>query len=168
MTTLDVELEVGRNAGGSYPVVARAGEEVATAHLPVAAVELDSELAVARSAVPASSSLVADTVQDCAASTENGQHMRDLGRQLFEALIVDDVRDLYVASRDRATEQGSAMRLVLRVLPVELGRLPWEFLFDPERQDYLGLSLSLVRHPEVLAPRQPLQVATPLRILGMV
>ncbi|MGH3906861.1 MAG: CHAT domain-containing protein, partial [Pseudonocardiaceae bacterium] len=42
------------------------------------------------------------------------------------------------------------------------------FLFDPERQDYLGLSLSLVRHPEVLAPRQPLQVATPLRILGMV
>lgn len=135
MTTLDVELEVGRNTGGSYPVVARAGGEVATAHLPVAAVELDSQLAVARSAVSASSPLVANTVEDPAAPTENGQYMRDLGRQLFEALIVDDVRDLYVANRERATEQGSTMRLVLRALPVELGRLPWEFLFDPERQD---------------------------------
>ncbi|MGH3769900.1 MAG: CHAT domain-containing protein, partial [Pseudonocardiaceae bacterium] len=32
----------------------------------------------------------------------------------------------------------------------------------------LGLSMPLVRYPEVLAPRQPLQVALPLRILGMV
>ncbi len=167
MTTLDVELEVGRNTGGSYPVVARVGGEVATAQLLVAAMEFDSQLAVAWSAVPASSSLV-DTAEDSAAPNENGQHMRGLGRQLFEALIVDDVRDLYVASRERATEQGCTMRLVLRVLPVELGRFPWEFLFDPERQDYLGLSLSLVRHPEVLAPRQPLQAPAPLRILGMV
>ena len=49
-----------------------------------------------------------------------------------------------------------------------MARLPWEFLFDPGRQDYLGLSLPLVRYPQVLAPRQPLQVAAPLRILGMV
>jgi hypothetical protein len=47
-------------------------------------------------------------------------------------------------------------------------RLPWEFLFDPSQGDYLGLTMPLVRCPQVLAPRQPLQVAPPLRILGMV
>ncbi|HKR49717.1 MAG TPA: CHAT domain-containing protein, partial [Pseudonocardiaceae bacterium] len=83
-------------------------------------------------------------------------------------LISGDVRVLYLASRQRAHEQGSALRLVLRVRPPELARLPWEFLFDPGQQDYLGLSMPLVRYPEVLAPRQPLQVALPLRVLGMV
>jgi tetratricopeptide (TPR) repeat protein len=61
-----------------------------------------------------------------------------------------------------------ALRLVLRIRSPELARLPWEFLFDPGRQDYLSLSLPLVRYPQVLAPRQPLQAAAPLRILGMV
>jgi tetratricopeptide (TPR) repeat protein len=57
---------------------------------------------------------------------------------------------------------------VLRIRPPGLARLPWEFLFDPARQDYLGLSLPLVRYPQVLAPRQPLEAAPPLHILGMV
>ncbi|MGB8198384.1 MAG: CHAT domain-containing protein, partial [Pseudonocardiaceae bacterium] len=87
---------------------------------------------------------------------------------MFEALVADDVRSLYVASRQRARENDCVLRLVLRVRPPELARLPWEFLFDPGQQDYLGLSMPLVRYPEVLAPRQPLQVDLPLRILGMV
>lgn len=37
------------------------------------------------------------------------------------------------------------LRLVLRVRPPELIRLPWEFLFDPGRQDYLSLTVPLVR-----------------------
>ncbi|MGH3932438.1 MAG: hypothetical protein ACRDTF_20965 [Pseudonocardiaceae bacterium] len=53
------------------------------------------------------------------------------------------------------------------VRPPELARLPWEFLFDPGRQDYLGLTVPLVRYLQVLAPRAPLRVAAPLRILGM-
>ena len=57
---------------------------------------------------------------------------------------------------------------MLRVHPSELTRLPWEFLFDPRQQDYLGLSLPLVRSPHALAPRQQLKVPAPLRILGMV
>jgi hypothetical protein len=49
-----------------------------------------------------------------------------------------------------------------------LARLPWEFLFDPVRQDYLGLTVPLIRYPHVPDPQQPLWVAAPLRILGMV
>ncbi len=164
MTMLDFELEIGSGAAGTYPVVARApGGEVATImRLPFTSAELDHHLAVVRDKVLASSAVLRG------APTSDERPVRELGQRLFEALFADDVRSLYVASRQRAREQSSVLRLVLRVRPPELARLPWEFLFDPGHQDYLGLSMPLVRYPEVLAPRQPLQVALPLRILGMV
>lgn len=164
MTTLDFELEIGPGAAGSYPVVARApgGEACADLLWSVTPAELDRRLAVIKDKVLVSSAVVRR------AATEEEQPVRAMGQRLFEALIADDVRALYVASRQRARDQGSMLRLVLRVRPPELARLPWEFLFDPSQQDYLGLTMPLVRYPQVLAPRQPLQVAPPLRILGMV
>ncbi len=164
MTTLDFELEIGSGAAGTYPVVARAlDSEVATSmRLPLPAAELNHLITVVRGAVPASTAVVHR------APTTGEEPVRELGQRLFEALVADDVRSLYVTSRQRAREQGSVLRLVLRVRPLELARLPWEFLFDPGQQDYLGLSMPLVRYPEVLAPRQPLQVALPLRVLSMV
>ncbi len=164
MTTLDFELEIGPGTGDSYPVVARApGGEVATSmRLPVTLAELSRRLAVIRVAVVASSAVLRR------GPTSDEQPVRQMGQWLFEALVADDVRGLYVASSQRAREDGSVLRLVLRVRPPELARLPWEFLFDPGRQDYLGLSMPLVRYPEVLAAVQPLQAAVPLGILGMV
>ncbi|HEU0087135.1 MAG TPA: CHAT domain-containing protein [Pseudonocardiaceae bacterium] len=164
MTTLDFELEISSGTGDTYSVVARApgGEATAVMRLPLTCAELDHQLAVVRDKVLASSAVLRG------APTADERPVRELGQQLFEALVAGDVRSLYVASRQRAREQGSVLRLVLRVRPPELARLPWEFLFDPGQQDYLGLSMPLVRYPEVLAPRQPLQVALPLRILGMV
>jgi len=173
MTTLDFELEVSSDTGHTYRVsdtghtyrvVARAsgGEVAATMRLPFTSAELDYQLAVVRDKVLASSAVLRG------APTADERPVRELGQRLFEALIVDEVRSLYVTSRQRARDQRSVLRLVLRVRPPELARLPWEFLFDPGQQDYLGLSMPLVRYPEVLAPRQPLEVAVPLRILGMV
>ncbi|MGH3769902.1 MAG: hypothetical protein ACRDRW_00635, partial [Pseudonocardiaceae bacterium] len=164
MTTLDFELEISSGTGDTYPVLARApgGEAATTMRLSLTSAELDHHLAVVRDKVLASSAVLRG------APTADERPVRELGQRLFEALITDDVRSLYVASRQRAHEQGSVLRLVLRVRPPDLARLPWEFLFDPGQQDYLGLSMPLVRYPEVLAPRQPLQVALPLRILGMV
>jgi hypothetical protein len=130
--------------------------------LPLAIEELDHRLGVVRDAVLASSAIVRRL------ATRDEQPVQELGRLLFDALVADDVRGLYVASAQRARQEGSVLRLVLRVRPPELARLPWEFLYDPTRQDYLGLSLPLVRYPHVLAPRQPLPVAPPLQILGMV
>ncbi|MGH3837860.1 MAG: CHAT domain-containing protein, partial [Pseudonocardiaceae bacterium] len=164
MTTLDFELEIGSGAAGTYPVVARApGGEVATSmRLPLTLAELDHQIAVIRGAVLASTAVMHRT------PAAGEEPVRELGQRLFEALVSGDVRGLYAASRQRAHEQGTALRLVLRVRPPELARLPWELLYDPGQQDYLGLSMPLVRYPEVPAPRQPLQVALPLRILGMV
>jgi WD40 repeat protein len=164
MAALDFELEISSGNGHIYPVVARApgGEAAATMRLPLTSVELDHHLAVVRDKVLASSAVLRG------APTADERPVRELGQRLFEAMVAGDVRSLYVASRQRAHEQGSVLRLVLRVRPPELARLPWEFLFDPGQQDYLGLSMPLVRYSEMLAPRQPLQVALPLRVLGMV
>ena len=164
MTTLDFELEIGPGTAGSYPVTARApgGDAAATLRLSLAPAELDHQLAVIKDKVLVSSAVVRR------APTEDEQPVRELGQRLFEALIADDVRALYVSSRQRAREDGCVLRLVLRVRPPELARLPWEFLFDPGRQDYLRLTMPLVRYLQVLAPRAPLRVTTPLRILGMV
>ena len=164
MSTLDFELEIGLGTGDeTYPVVARApgGEVSAQLRFPVPFAELDRQLAMVRGAVLASSAVTRRL------PTGDEHPVRQLGRQLFEALVADDVRGLYVASSQRAREHSGTLRLVLRVRPPELARFPWEFLFDPGRQDYLGLSLPLVRYPEVLAPRQPLHVEPPLHILGM-
>ncbi|MGH3939676.1 MAG: CHAT domain-containing protein [Pseudonocardiaceae bacterium] len=161
MTTLDLELEIGRNTGGSYPVIARAEGQVATSWLPSTSAVLTSQLGSIQAEVPASS-------QAGVAAPEDEQSVRDWGQQLFETLIIDEVRDLYVTSRRRSREQGSTIRLILRVRAAELAWLPWEFMFDPDWRDYLGVRLSLVRHPEVLVPRQPLPASVPLRILGMV
>jgi WD40 repeat protein/tetratricopeptide (TPR) repeat protein len=162
--TLDFEVEISPGTDQRYPVTARApgGDAATSMHLPLTPEELDHQLAVINDAVLASSA-VARRV-----ATGDEQPVQQLGRRLFDALITDDVRALYVASSQRAREEGAALRLVLRIRPPELARLPWEFLFDPGRQDYLGLSLPLVRYPQVMAPRQPLRVTAPLRILGMV
>jgi WD40 repeat protein len=164
MDTLDFELEISQGSGQTYPVTARApGGEAATGlRLPLPTEELDRQLGVIKDAVLASSAVVRRL------ATHEEQPVQQLGRLLFDALIADDVRGLYVASAQRARQEGRVLRLVLRVHPPELARLPWEFLYDPGRQDYLGLSLPLVRYPHVLVPRQPLPVAPPLRILGMV
>jgi len=148
MITLDFELEIGPGTAGSYPVVARGpgGEAAATLRWSLTPTELDHQMAVVKDKVLVSSAVLRR------AATEDEQPVRELGQRLFEALIADEVRALYVASRQHAREAGGVLRIVLRVRPPELAQLPWEFLFDPGRQDYLGLTMPLVRYLQVLAP----------------
>src|ERR1700691_1757895 len=164
METLDFEWEIGYLAEQGYPITARApaGEATACMRLPLTRDEIDYQLDVINDAVLASAAVTRRQASD------DEQPVQQFGRRLFDALVRDDVRALYVASAQRARDEGALLRLVLLIRSPELARLPWEFLFDPGRQDYLGLSLPLVRYPQVLAPRQPLQTAAPLRILGMV
>lgn len=70
--------------------------------------ELDHQLAAIKDKVLVSSAVVRRAV------TEDERPVRELGRRLFEALIADDVHALCVASRQRARDQGSTLRLVLR------------------------------------------------------
>ena len=93
--------------------------------------------------------------------------VQEFGRQLFEFAFPSEVRAGFLAARHQAG-QGTPVRLRLRVQPPELAALPWEFLYEPGRDDYLCLSTPLVRYLDVPEPRRPLTVTPPLRILAMV
>ena len=93
--------------------------------------------------------------------------MQEFGRQLFEFLLPPELRANLIASRQHAAAEGKPLRIRLRIGPPELAALPWEFLYDPGRDDYLSLSTPLVRHLDVFEPQRPLTVAAPLRILAM-
>jgi hypothetical protein len=99
------------------------------------------------------------------------QDARELGRSLFDLLFAGEVGSLYVESlreARRAADRG--LRVKLRTHAPELALLPWEFLYDQRRGDFVCLSNAtpLVRYLETPNPPQVLAVTTPLRILGMV
>jgi hypothetical protein len=94
MEILDFEMEIGDLAGHGYPVTARApaGEASANMRLPLTREELDRQLAVINDAVLASSAIARRV------ATDDEQPVQQFGQQLFDALVSDDVRALYVAS----------------------------------------------------------------------
>ena len=96
--------------------------------------------------------------------------VQDFGRALFDALLTGEVRVRYDVSLRDATLQGRGLRLKLRINTPEMAALPWEFLYDPRRAEYVCLSQDtpIVRYLELPQPIQPLTVTPPLRILGMV
>jgi tetratricopeptide (TPR) repeat protein len=96
--------------------------------------------------------------------------VQDFGRSLFESLLVGDVRTRYEMSLSEARRQGKGLRLKLRIQPSELAVLPWEFLYDAERDRYPSLSSNtpLVRYLDLSQPVEPLRVSPPLRVLGLV
>jgi CHAT domain/WD domain, G-beta repeat len=165
MEALDFQVEISAAGEHGYAVTARApggGEAAATLELPVAPAELDARVRRIKDAVIASSA----TVRRSLSSQE--RPVQELGSLLFNALMGDTIHGLLLASRQQAALNGRQLRLVLRVRPPELARLPWEFLYDSGQDDYLCLSTPLIRYPPVLEPQRPLQVTPPLRVLGMV
>jgi hypothetical protein len=98
--------------------------------------------------------------------------VQDLGRALFDAIFVNEIRSCYDVSRREAGRQGKGLRLKLRIdekIP-ELAVLPWEFLFDFREREYVCLSRNtpLVRYLETSHPPKPLLIEPPLQILGLI
>ncbi len=94
----------------------------------------------------------------------------EFGQTLFDTLISGDVRTCYDVSWDRVRREGKGLRIKLRFNTPALAALPWEFLHDDRRGEYLVLSTHtpLVRYFELPQPLPALPVQPPLRILGMV
>jgi WD40 repeat protein len=164
MEAVDVELEITSGGAGTYLVVARSssGEATATMRLPFDEEEIENRLRVLQT------TLLLSTTKTRRVISEVEQPVVQFGAALFDALIAGDVRVLVGASRNRAAHEGKRLRLVLRIRPPELSRLPWEFLYNTGSDEYLALTMPLLRYPEVLEPRRPFEVSPPLEILGMV
>ncbi len=98
------------------------------------------------------------------------QVVRQFGQRLFETVFQGDVRSLFYESRLKADHEDKGVRLKLRLQPTEFAQLPWEFLLEPRRDEYICLSRDtpVVRYLELAQPVTPLAVQPPLRIVGMV
>ncbi|MGD8598235.1 MAG: CHAT domain-containing protein [Anaerolineae bacterium] len=102
---------------------------------------------------------------------QRAQDIQEFGQWLFDAAFAGESRALFDRHRRQAEEQDQRLQLKLRIQPPELAALPWEFLYDARREEYLCLSseVSLVRQPVGTQPGSPPDVKpAPVRILGVV
>jgi hypothetical protein len=96
------------------------------------------------------------------------QLLRDVGRQLFDAVFSGEVGSAYRASYAVASERSDKLRLVLRLSDAKLASLPWEAMYDSKNDEFVCCNEPLVRHVAATSVPIPLAVKLPLRILGLV
>ncbi|MFD7625907.1 CHAT domain-containing protein [Streptomyces sp. NPDC059851] len=93
--------------------------------------------------------------------------VRELGERLTAAIFQDDISILFDRWRSHARTQGSPLRILLRTNGPHVAHIPWEFLVDPSRDDYLALRIPVVRYLRLMNPVPPLALTLPLRVLGV-
>ncbi len=164
-TYLDFDLEIGIGQGREYPVVVRspAGEARATMTFPFDDLVLENRLLILQNVLLRSGGTQRQALN------QDELAVRDFGKALFDATLVEEVRSLFYESRRMASQRDAGLRIRLRMASPSLAALPWEFLYDV-RQGHICLSANtpVVRYLELPQPPQPLAIIPPLRILGMV
>jgi hypothetical protein len=87
--------------------------------------------------------------------------VKDLGARLFNALFQSKFGSMYRESVSHADAKDARLRMCISASPGTLIEdLPWEFLYDPMRNDFLALSS---RRPIVrqVAPAMPSPISKP-------
>ncbi|MFN8474613.1 MAG: CHAT domain-containing protein [Anaerolineae bacterium] len=69
---------------------------------------------------------------------------KSLGGTLLSTLLKGDVANAYFATLGRAESQQSGVRLRLRITAPELKSLPWEYLYDAQRDNFLAVRRDVV------------------------
>ncbi len=162
----DIELDIGRHGErGHYQVrVVRspAGGDQRE--------EFDLDIdALLRSRPQLEASILSSSVGARRVMSTAERPVLEAGTHLFESVFKQSVYGAYRASLGVAQQQGERLRVVLRLSEPELAALPWEALFDPERQSYVCRQEPMVRRiPAQFNPRAPLQVTPPLQVLAIV
>jgi hypothetical protein len=98
------------------------------------------------------------------------QLVRSFGGRLFQAVFSGAVQDVFQSSLNEAVGLSAGLRIRLHLGDTpELADLPWEFLYDPEVKQPVGLSgeTALVRYVDLPIPTQPLAVSPPISMLVM-
>jgi hypothetical protein len=96
---------------------------------------------------------------------------KEFGGRLFKSVFTDEVQSVLRQSLDQTRQQGAGLRLRLRLNDApELVNLPWEYLYNPNLNRFLALSVNtpLVRYLELPEQIKPLPVEPPLRALVMI
>lgn len=165
MDYLDFAIEVHAHTDDHYIVAVRspAGEARTAAPFPFTDAALESHLLKLENAILRSAG------RRRKAPTPEEEAVQSFGRELFTFLLRDELLSRFRTCQQLAHEQKKGVRIKLTVTPPELAGLPWEFLYDATRSDYLCLDAHtpLVRYPALPLTIQPLTVTPPLRILGL-
>ena len=96
---------------------------------------------------------------------------RTTGETLYRALLTDEQADLLRQSYLNAYQARMPLQLRLQLdATPEFLTLPWEYLFEPVRQEFPALSLHspFVRHTQLMHRIRPLPVTGPLRALVVI
>ncbi len=164
---LDFLIEIGLGDGHTSPIAVRsagAGEAHTLNTFPFTNPELEKCLLKVENAILHSAGRGRPIL------TPEEDAVRTFGQQLFNFILTDEPRSLYYECAREAAHQGKGVRVKLSIQSPTLAALPWEFLFDPRKRDYVCLdpNTPLVRYTELAQTVAPLSVTAPLRILGMV
>ncbi|CAN5610668.1 hypothetical protein BH10CHL1_BH10CHL1_09680 [soil metagenome] len=166
LTYLDFDLEISHNAGHHYLVTVRS--QASQAHqivaFPFSNAELETHLLKVENAILRSSSTRRRN------PTPDEAPVQLFGQCLFDFLLTGELLSQYRECQREANHQGKGVRVRLHIHAPLLATLPWEFLYDPRKRDYLCLdpNTPLVRYTDLTQTPPALMVQPPLRILGMV
>ena len=149
-----------------YPVKVRsfAGEAHGTLHFPFDDLALEGALLRLQNALLRSGGARRRQIKP------HEYEVQQFGQQLFDALLTGGVRARYEVALEHVRQQDKGLRIRLNIASPLLNSLPWEFLYDEQRGEYICLcnDTVLVRYLELSQGREPLRVMPPLRILGMI
>lgn len=169
MEYLTFDIEIGQGAAQHYPVRvinSPAGEVRNSMYLPQDE-HLQLLLADMKQAIHHLSK--SRGLQHSIVSPEE-QTVRELGIDLFDALIASEIRSLYDVSRHIARQQDMGLRIRLRIHDALMSTLPWEFMHDARSQRSMCLSNNtpFVRYLELPRTIPSLKIQLPLHIRGMI
>jgi WD40 repeat protein len=158
-----LDLKIGKDTGGHrYPVTilnTPSGLVNTSMHFPFTTTDLKDYLSDLRFALLFTSKRSPNIL------SQREMSVRKFGEQLFDALIADEA-----LKQKLVEQQGMLLHIRLRIEDPELCALPWELLYDSRTASYVCSSqnVSIIRYTEVAQPISPIQVQSPLYILGMI
>jgi formylglycine-generating enzyme required for sulfatase activity len=91
---------------------------------------------------------------------------KEAGTRLFRAVFAGEIGKRFDKERRAARAHSSKIRLRLRLTDPVLDVQPWEYLYDPQEEEFLSLAgdVSIVRAIEA-GVLPPAQISSPLRML---
>lgn len=138
MTTLRITAQSGRQQSDLWIWLTGKPDDFTSSVVPLAGSPITSRhrLAISQAELDAATTWVSGGQRWLKLAAGASDLPRTVGTQLFKALFDGGVGD--VLNQHRASSQY--VRLRLHLDSPELNALPWEFLYDEARNDYLGLS----------------------------
>jgi tetratricopeptide (TPR) repeat protein len=159
------DLHISARADGKYDICARSSEgecreqiEFPFDNQMIEIYKTKLELAIAKS-----------SVRSRRIHTPDEQHVKDFGQALFKSIFADSLGRRFYAAREKSVRESGGLRIRLHIECPKLAALPWEYLFDPDQNEFVCLSTQtpIVRYPDIPQPIMPIHVSPPLRVLFM-